>query len=89
MSLLQEVSVPQFIPVSEARIKLAELVRESEDQDVVLTKHGRPAAVLMSAQRHAELMELLDDLEDRLSVHEREGVTMDFSKLMEQLKDQQ
>ena len=43
-------------------------------------RHGRPAAVLMSVRRHAALLEQLDELEDRLSVHEREGLTLDLDK---------
>ncbi|MGH3094580.1 MAG: type II toxin-antitoxin system Phd/YefM family antitoxin [Streptosporangiales bacterium] len=75
----------EFVPVSEAKGKLSELVRESDCGDVVLMKHGRPAAVVLSARRHEELMEQLDDLEDRLSVYEAEGLTMDYDKLRAEL----
>lgn len=72
-------------PISEARAKLAALVRDSDNDDVLLLRHGRPAAVLMSTRRHQALLELIDDLEDRLSVHERDGVVMDFDKLTAEL----
>lgn len=71
----------KMVPVSEAKARLTELVRDSNDSDVVFTRHGRAAAVMMSVDRHAALMEQLDDLEDRLSVHEREGVTISIEKL--------
>lgn len=72
----------EFAAISEAKGKLSELVRDSDVEDVVLVRHGRPAAVMLSARRHAELMEMLDDLEDRLSVYESEGdVTIPLEKL--------
>ncbi|WP_193625190.1 type II toxin-antitoxin system Phd/YefM family antitoxin [Mycobacterium tuberculosis] len=63
-----------LVPISEARAHLSRLVRESADDDVVLMNHGRPAAILISAERYESLMEELEDLRDRLSVHEREHV---------------
>lgn len=74
-----------IIPVSEAKGRLSELVRVAEDHDVTLVRHGRPAAVLVSPARLDALIERLEDAEDRLSVHEREGVTMDFDKLTTEL----
>lgn len=72
----------EFASISEAKGKLSELVRDSDDHDVVLVRHGRPAAVVLSARRHAELMEQLDDLEDRLSVYESgDDVTIPLEKL--------
>ncbi|MBO0814810.1 MAG: type II toxin-antitoxin system Phd/YefM family antitoxin [Actinobacteria bacterium] len=63
----------EFVPVSEAKAKLTQLLRDSAEQDVVLMRHGHPAAVLMSAGRHAELVEALEDAEDRLAVYESAG----------------
>lgn len=70
-----------LVPISEAHAHLSRLVRESADDDVVLMNHGRPAAILISAERYESLMEELEDLRDRLSVHEREHVTMPLDKL--------
>ncbi len=75
----------KIIPISEAKARLAEIVRDSDSHDVVLMKHGRPSAVVMSAARHGELLEQLEDLSDRLAVHEREGLTMDYDKLAAEL----
>jgi antitoxin StbD len=73
------------IPISEAKGRLAELVRDSDAEPVTLMRHGHPAAVLLSARSYEALLEQLDDLEDRLSVHEREHVTIDFDKLRAEL----
>lgn len=75
----------EFVSISEARAKLGELVKISEDGDVVLLKHGKPEAVLMSVRRHTAFMEEIEDLEDRLSVHEREGLTTSLDKVLAEL----
>lgn len=69
-----------FIPVSEAKGKLSEIVRDSDNEDVVLMRHGRPAAVVMSVDRHDAMMEAMEDLRDRLSVYESSGTAIDFEK---------
>lgn len=38
-----------------------------------------------SAERVDALLEEIEDLKDRLSVHEREGLTMDFDKVLASL----
>ncbi|WP_235852811.1 type II toxin-antitoxin system Phd/YefM family antitoxin [Mycobacterium interjectum] len=70
-----------LIPVSNARARLSELVRRSADEDVVLTNHSTPTAVMVSADRYSAMLEEIEDLKDRLSVHERTGVTVSFHDL--------
>lgn len=74
-----------YVPVSEAKAKLSEIVRDSDSHDVFLMRHGRPAAVVMSHARFLELLERQEDMADRLSVYEREGITMDYEKLTVEL----
>jgi len=50
--------------VSEARERLSEAVELSRSEAVFLERYGRPAAVLVSPDRYAELMEALEDAED-------------------------
>jgi len=50
--------------VSEAREKLSEAVETARTEAVFLERYGRPAAVLVSAQRYEELMEALEEAED-------------------------
>ncbi|WP_368834160.1 type II toxin-antitoxin system prevent-host-death family antitoxin [Mycobacterium intracellulare] len=68
------------VPIGEAQARLSELVRQSADDDVVLVDDSGPAAVVMSADRYDALLEDLEDLRDRLSVHERTGVTISADK---------
>jgi antitoxin StbD len=75
----------ELVPITEARAKLSQIVRDSDHDDVLLLNHGRPAAVVISARRYSELLEQLDDFEDRLSVYEHDGVTISFDKLMAEM----
>jgi antitoxin Phd len=50
--------------VSEAREKLSEAVELSRSEAVFLERYGKPAAVLLSPDRYAELMDALEDAED-------------------------
>ena len=45
-----------MVSVSEAKARLTELVRDSAKVDVWLTRHGRPVAVIVSAERYARLV---------------------------------
>ncbi len=77
-------------PISEAKIHLSALVEglhAGQDERVVLLKHGKPSAVMLSASAYNDLMETLDDYEDRLSVHERAGDAVDFDKALELIGD--
>ncbi len=59
-----------IVPITDAKARLAELVRGAENGDVVLVRHGHPAAVLVGAARYEALLEELEDCRDRLSVYE-------------------
>ena len=65
--------MPTIIPISDAKPRLGALVAASDTEDVVLTKHGRPAAVLVSAERYTALLDRLEDAEDSLAVLQTAG----------------
>jgi len=50
--------------VSEARDRLAEAVETARTEAVFIERYGQPAAVLVSTERYAELLEALEDAED-------------------------
>lgn len=75
----------RIIPISEAKARLAEIVRDSDSDDIVLMKHGHPAAVVVSYARHEALLDQIEDLTDRLSIHERDGLIMEYAKLSAEL----
>ena len=49
------------LPISEVKMKLAELVAglESGDEEVIITRNGRPAAVLLATEAYEALQETL------------------------------
>ena len=53
-------------PLTEARNRLSEIVDEivSTGSDFVITKHGRPAAVLIGYDEYESLLETLNILSD-------------------------
>jgi antitoxin StbD len=75
----------ELVAISKARAKLSELVRHSQDEDVVLMNHSTPAAVIVSVDRYEALLDELEDFKDRLSVYERAGVTIPAEKLLIEL----
>ena len=54
------------LPLSEVKTRLPELVAgvEEREEEVVVTKNGRPAAILINVQEYARLKETLDVLSD-------------------------
>jgi prevent-host-death family protein len=74
-----------LVPITSAKARLGELINTSDSEDVLLMRHGHPAAVLMSVRRHEELLEELEDFRDRLSIHEREGLTTSLDKVVAEL----
>ena len=54
------------LPLSEVKTRLPELVAgvEEREEEVVVTKNGRPAAVLVNVQEYERLKETLDVLSD-------------------------
>lgn len=52
------------MPMSEARERLSEAVETARSEAVFLERYGRPAAVLVSAERYDELMDASEELAD-------------------------
>ena len=54
------------LPLSEVKTRLPELVAgvDEREEEIVVTKNGRPAAVLINVQECARLKETLDVLSD-------------------------
>ncbi|NHN55986.1 type II toxin-antitoxin system Phd/YefM family antitoxin [Calidifontibacter sp. DB0510] len=71
--------------INEAKVRLGALVHvaSTEGGDVVLLEDGQPAAVIVGAQRFQAMIDLIEDLEDRLSVHEARGETISLRDIDE------
>jgi prevent-host-death family protein len=55
------------LPISEVKARLPELVTgvAEREEEIVVTRNGKPAAVLVSYQEYERLKETLDVLSDR------------------------
>ena len=51
--------------VSEARAKMAEVLAISQTLPVLLERHGRKAAVVVSPARYEQVIEALEEVEDQ------------------------
>ncbi|AOE43978.1 RelB-like antitoxin [Gordonia phage Delian] len=72
--------------IREAKAKLSEVIRDAADEPAVISNHGKPAAFVLSPERYEGLLEEIEDLRDRLAVHESRGEpTMSFDKLVAEL----
>ncbi|MCA1726130.1 MAG: type II toxin-antitoxin system Phd/YefM family antitoxin [Actinobacteria bacterium] len=56
----------EYVPLTEARARLSDLVDavEGRHEQVVITRHGRPVAVLVSMEEQAAVEETLEILQD-------------------------
>ena len=52
------------VSVSEARAKLAEIIDAAQSEPVVFERYGQPAAVLVSADHYAKLLDAFEEAED-------------------------
>jgi len=50
--------------VSDARSRLPQVIESAKTEEVVLERHGRRAAVVVSPERYDELIEALEDGHD-------------------------
>ena len=52
------------VTMSEGRERLSEMVDVARNEAVFFERYGRPAAVMISADRYEEMMEALEEIED-------------------------
>ena len=58
--------ISRYVPITKAKNNLLELIRQVEkvDESVAVTKNGVPAAVNLSMEKYAGLLETLEILSD-------------------------
>lgn len=65
--------MPTIVPISEAKPRLAALIDTSATEDVILTRRGHAAAVIVAADRYEQMLDRIEDLEDSLAAYETAG----------------
>ena len=76
----------ELVTLSDAKVRLHELVRGLPERDVLLLRHGRPVAAMVSYAKFEALIEQLEDLQDRIAVFEAQNEPPDMMIPWEQLK---
>ena len=56
--------------VSEARANLNEVIRLAHTEAVEILKHGNPVVTIVDSVKYEELLDYIEDLEDRLAILE-------------------
>lgn len=51
-------------PLSDARRELPSLIDQAQTEAITISRHGIPAAVVLSPSRYEELLAALEDLDD-------------------------
>lgn len=67
-----------MVSVSEAKVRLHELVGKSDARPLVVLRHSRPAAVVLSYNRWVGLLREVEDLRDRLALLKSKGSPPDM-----------
>ena len=69
----------ELVTVSDAKVKLAEVIRDLDERRALLLRHGKPVAAMLAYTDYVALLDQIDDLADRLSVHEALDEPKDMS----------
>lgn len=54
----------EFFNLADAKAKLSEVLKRTQERDIVITKNGVPAAVLINYGRYRRIMNFLDQVYD-------------------------
>lgn len=76
----------ELVSLTEARVRLHELIKELDEKNVLLLRHGKPVAVMVAYGTFEAMLERVEDLEDRLAVHEAEAEGPDLNVPWEKVK---
>ncbi len=79
--------IPDMVPISEFRARQDERLEKASSEPILLTRHGRAAAVLLGPASYDRLLEDLEDLELSLDAVEARSDTEPRVDLAEYLAD--
>lgn len=76
----------ELVTLTEARVRLHELVKDLEAANVVLLRHGKPVGMMVGYEHYASLLARIEDLEDRIAVHEARAEGPDMAVPWDKVK---
>ncbi len=53
-----------FYPVAEAKAKLSEVIDETKDKHVIITRNGKPTVVIINYEQYEKMMEFIEKVWD-------------------------
>lgn len=62
----------EFVTLTDVRVRLHELIRDLEERNVLLLRHGKPVGVMVGYEAYNALLERVEELEDQVAVYEAE-----------------
>ncbi len=73
-------NIPEIVPISDIRQRQVEILASLANGPVILTQHGRAAAVMISPAEYDHMVTALEDLQDAASAAaaRREPGALDF-----------
>lgn len=76
----------ELVTLTEARVRLHELVKDLEESNVVLLRHGKPVGMMVGFEHYRALLERIEDLEDVIAVHEARAEGTDLAVPWDRVK---
>jgi hypothetical protein len=74
-----------LVTLSEAKVKLHEIVRNLPERNILVLRYGKPVAAVLSFDRYTSLLDRIEDLQDRVAVYEAraegDDMQVDWDKL--------
>lgn len=79
-------AIPKLVPISELRLKQAEVLASLDEGPIILTQHSKGAAVLMGIDYYNRLLAVIEDLQDALDAVEsrQDAGTIAFDEYLSQ-----
>jgi len=54
----------QFVPLADAKKEFSAVIQDSQKEEVIITRNGKPVSALMSYDRYVQIMEFLNEIYD-------------------------
>ena len=75
-----------LVTVSDAKVRFHEVIRTLTTKTVLLLRHGKPVAAMLSYESYVRLLERIEDLEDRIALHDSDAESADMAVPWEKVK---
>lgn len=60
----------ELVNLTDARVKFSEMIRDASGRVQLILRWGKPVAAVLSYDQYREMLEQIEDLEDRIAIFE-------------------